>query len=124
MKYAFLVWWLQDTALFSSATLPQLPRNARYVFHENKCYDWGTFGWVFDEGKINASLYKSIIFMNSSVRGPFLPPYFPVSFHPFIFAYMHLCYILYTIGQTLSELLQCLTCMHAADSLDCTGANC
>lgn len=71
--------FLQDTALFSSAILPPLPRNARYIYHENKCYDWGTFGWVFSEGKVNATLYKSIIFMNSSVRGPFLPPYFPVS---------------------------------------------
>lgn len=69
---------LQDTALFGSASLPQLPRNARYLFHENKCYDWGTFGWVFEETKVNTNLYKSIIFMNSSVRGPFLPPYFPV----------------------------------------------
>ncbi len=70
--------WLQEAALFGSPSLPQLPRNARYLFHENKCFDWGTFGWVFDETNINTDLYKSIIFMNSSVRGPFLPPYFPV----------------------------------------------
>lgn len=75
---------MQDTALFGSAVLPHLPRNAQYVFHENKCYDWGTAGWVIAEGKVDSSLYKSIIFINSSVRGPFLPPYFPVSFffHP------------------------------------------
>lgn len=30
------------------------------------------------EGRVNTSNYKSIIFMNSSVRGPFMPPYFPV----------------------------------------------
>ena len=25
--------------------LPPLPSNARYTYHPNECYDWGTFGW-------------------------------------------------------------------------------
>ncbi|EIE24703.1 hypothetical protein COCSUDRAFT_14419 [Coccomyxa subellipsoidea C-169] len=92
----------QDTALFSSATLPQLPRSARYVFHENKCYDWGTFGWVFDEGKVNASLYNSIIFMNSSVRGPFLPPYFPLGLHWSKLLTLRLSSTVKLVGSTIS----------------------
>lgn len=33
---------------------------------------------------MDASLYRHIIFMNSSVRGPFLPNYFPVSHFPLL----------------------------------------
>lgn len=55
--------------------LPPLPRHARYVYHANECYDWGTFGWVLRSGFVQTSKYKYFIFMNCSVRGPFLPPY-------------------------------------------------
>lgn len=55
--------------------LPALPRHAHYVYHPNECYDWGTFGWVLRSGYINTSKYKYFIFMNCSVRGPFLPAY-------------------------------------------------
>lgn len=55
--------------------LPGLPANARYLRHANKCYDWGTIGWVFSSGQADPSRYKYFIFMNSSVRGPFIPPY-------------------------------------------------
>ncbi len=68
----------QGDELFGSSNLPQLPRNARYVFHENRCYDWGTFGWAMTERKVDTSRYIYIIFMNSSVRGPFLPAHWPV----------------------------------------------
>lgn len=80
---------MQEDKLFGPAELPKLPSNACYVFHENKCYDWGTFGWAIHEGKVDTSAYRHIIFMNSSVRGPFLPPYFPVSPQPS--ALMQLC---------------------------------
>ena len=70
---------MQDDKLFGPAELPELPPNARYVFHENRCYDWGTIGWAIQEGKVATAQYRHIIFMNSSVRGPFLPGYFPVS---------------------------------------------
>ena len=75
-------WRMQETGLFDSSTLPALPRNARYVFHANQCYDWGTFGWAISEGKVDTRKYRSFIFMNSSVRGPFLPVYIPVRSHP------------------------------------------
>ena len=68
----------QDKGLFDSSTLPALPHNARYVFHENRCYDWGTFGWAINEGQVDAAKYRAFVFINSSVRGPFLPAYFPV----------------------------------------------
>ena len=75
--------------------LPPLPRrNARYIQHENVCYDFGTVGWFLnkytvgspwinqthligdDEKKINITQYRYFILINSSVRGPFFPPYF------------------------------------------------
>ncbi|KAL4428545.1 hypothetical protein ABPG75_002634 [Micractinium tetrahymenae] len=55
--------------------LPALPPNARYLYHKNECYDWGTIGWVFSTGQANPEDYKFFLFMNSSVRGPFVPPY-------------------------------------------------
>ena len=70
---------MQDDKLFGPAELPELPPNARYVVHENRCYDWGTIGWALQEGKVDTAQYRYIIFMNSSVRGPFLPGYYPVS---------------------------------------------
>lgn len=60
--------------------LPKLPSNARYVQHDNECYDWGTFGWLLlKSGQVKPSKYKYIVLTNSSVRGPFVPPYVPVS---------------------------------------------
>jgi hypothetical protein len=68
-------------------------KNAHYIQHENKCFDFGTFGWflntytfgnpwinqaeiVNQDKKLNITQYKYFILMNSSVRGPFFPPYF------------------------------------------------
>ena len=62
-----------------SLQMPELPSNAIYIRHTNECFDWGTFGWAIWSNKVDVSQYKYIIFMNSSVRGPFLPPYWPVS---------------------------------------------
>ena len=70
--------WLQGNGLFEAGSLPQLPSNAQYIYHENRCYDWGTFGWALGSGKVDPSKYRHIVFMNSSIRGPFLPPYWPV----------------------------------------------
>ena len=58
--------------------LPPLPTNARYVLHNNECYDWGTFGWALTTQGINVDKYSYFIFMNSSVRGPFVPTYIKV----------------------------------------------
>lgn len=72
----------QGEGVAEGLPLPALPSNARMVFHDNRCFDWGTFGWALTAGIQNVAAYKHIIFMNSSVRGPFLPPYWPVSFLP------------------------------------------
>jgi len=80
--------------------MPLLPtRSAYYIQHDNKCFDFGTFGWFFSEytignpwnkdwsifsshvdpngrRNIDLSRYKYFIFMNSSVRGPFFSSYF------------------------------------------------
>lgn len=58
--------------------LPSLPRHARYVHHNNSCYDWGTYGWALEAEIVDTSVYAYIVLINSSVRGPFLPPYWPV----------------------------------------------
>jgi hypothetical protein len=58
--------------------LPPLPSNARYTYHANECYDWGTFGWGIKTQGLDLTKYKYFIFMNSSVRGPFFPAYLKV----------------------------------------------
>jgi hypothetical protein len=84
-----------DNKTVNENEMPKLPkRNARYIQHENTCFDFGTIGWFFetytvgnpwinrtattiDRGKrIDLARYKYFIFINSSVRGPFFPPYF------------------------------------------------
>ncbi|CAL8465845.1 g5381 [Coccomyxa elongata] len=67
----------------SDISLPELPYRARYIYHKNACYDWGTFGWALhsSESSIQLNAYKYFIFMNASVRGPFLPPYWPAAVH-------------------------------------------
>ena len=52
-----------------------MPPNVRFEYHENKCYDWGTMGWVFSNRLVDPNKYTYFIFMNASVRGPFIPPY-------------------------------------------------
>lgn len=65
----------------SITAMPELPPNAKYIHHKNECFDWGTFGWAIRTKQVDTSRYKYIIFLNSSVRGPFVPPYWPVSLH-------------------------------------------
>eukprot|EP00892_Ulva_mutabilis_P001487 jgi/Ulvmu1/11339/UM074_0054.1 len=62
-----------------AAELPQLPANAKYVFHRKHCFDWGTFGWVLKD--IDVSAYSYFYFLNSTVRGPFLPQYLKGRLH-------------------------------------------
>ena len=38
----------QGEGLFDPEPLPKLPSYARYIRHENKCYDIGTVGWVLE----------------------------------------------------------------------------
>lgn len=55
-----------------------LPGNARLLYHDNECYDWGTLGWIMSAGMVDVEDYKYFIMINSSVRGPYAPPYMPV----------------------------------------------
>lgn len=73
--YYFILQRMNKTAVDESL-LPVLPSNAHYVQHENECRDIGTFGWFLSQNITNTTAYKYFIFMNSSVRGPFLVPYF------------------------------------------------
>ena len=43
-----------------------------------RCYDWGALGWLLDSGRVDTSKYKFFVFLNSSIRGPFLPAFWPV----------------------------------------------
>jgi hypothetical protein len=65
-----------DNKTFNESKLPILPSNAHYVQHENKCFDVGTVGWFLSSGMIDKNRYKYFIFLNSSVRGPFIVSYY------------------------------------------------
>jgi hypothetical protein len=62
--------------IFDKRKLPKLPSNAQYIQHENKCFDLGSIGWFLSSGMIERSKYKYFIFLNSSVRGPFIVSYY------------------------------------------------
>lgn len=66
----------QGARLTQPDPLPPLPPNARYLRHPNECYDIGTVGWVLEQQlPAAASTYSYFVWLNSSVRGPFLPTY-------------------------------------------------
>ena len=52
-----------------SLDLPNF-KNVKYVFRENTCYDIGTHG--INLGKIDTNKYEYFIFMNDTVKGPYL----------------------------------------------------
>lgn len=67
---------VQDSSSKEDIQLPDLPGNAQYISHKNECYDWGTFGWLLlQSGEVNYAMYKYYVFLNSSVKGPFMPAY-------------------------------------------------
>jgi hypothetical protein len=50
-----------DEATFEAIVkrLPDLPPNARYIWHRNSCYDWGTWGWLLqDSGMVQLDKYR------------------------------------------------------------------
>ncbi|PSR78492.1 hypothetical protein BD289DRAFT_376621 [Coniella lustricola] len=57
------------------ALLPELP-NIRIVQRANTCFDIGAHGEVLRQDDLWKK-YKRFITMNASVRGPFVPTYFP-----------------------------------------------
>jgi len=54
--------------------LPELP-NVRYHFTGSKKSDFGGYAQLINEG-LSLDTYNNIFFINSSVRGPFMPSYF------------------------------------------------
>ncbi len=70
----------QGAGLAQPDPLPALPPNARYLPHPNECYDLGTVGWVLDQ-QANLSSFAYVAWLNSSVRGPFLPAYLRGKMH-------------------------------------------
>ena len=57
--------------------LPDLPANARYVLHQNDCYDWGTFGYLLNLPEshpdfVDTAKYRYFAMLNTGVRGPVL----------------------------------------------------
>lgn len=56
-----------------SVQLPELP-NVRYCFTAPKKSDFGGYAQLINEW-LNLDAYANIFFINSSVRGPFIPPY-------------------------------------------------
>jgi hypothetical protein len=96
VDYIFILQQVKDKEI-DETKIPSLAKsNVYYIQHENKCYDYGTIGWFFvkhtignpwtkgtsitnsnnTHRKFNLAQYKYFIFMNSSIRGPFFPPYF------------------------------------------------
>jgi hypothetical protein len=57
--------------------------NVRIVEHENDCFDLGTLGWLYSKLEQEGALrtYSHFVWINSSVRGPFLPAYLEASYH-------------------------------------------
>eukprot|EP00884_Botryococcus_braunii_P008291 jgi/Botrbrau1/17463/Bobra.0054s0050.1 len=54
---------------------PSLPSNVHVLYHPNECFDLGTIGWLLAKETVDTRLYTYFIWLNSSVRGPFLPSY-------------------------------------------------
>ncbi len=88
------------------ANLPPLPMGSTYIDHTNECYDLyvlflrgcygrgyppptlytqnivrGTIGWAVAHGHLAPQRYQYILLLNSSVRGPFVPAYWPRKLH-------------------------------------------
>ena len=95
VDYVFILQQVHEKVI-DEKEMPILPKdNAFYLQHENQCFDFGTIGWFFekhtigdpwkrkttsmndtDQYKFKLTRYKYFIFLNSSIRGPFFPPYF------------------------------------------------
>ena len=73
--YYFILQQIRDK-VFDTNALPPLPSNAHYIQHEDKCFDLGTVGWLLSTGRVDKNKYKYFIFLNSSVRGPFIVAYY------------------------------------------------
>ena len=61
---------------------PPFPPSVRQLVKDGECYSWGAFGWMLNSGKVNVKKYTYFVLVDSSVRGPFIPPYVPVRYTP------------------------------------------
>lgn len=52
-----------------------LPRNVQLIQVGLRCYNLGTVGWVLEHAGLDLSRFKYFVWLDSSVRGPFLPVY-------------------------------------------------
>lgn len=59
--------------LILNATAPH--PNIRIIERENRCFDLGGFHEILAADPALRSRYKRFIFLNASLRGPFLPPW-------------------------------------------------
>lgn len=65
---------------------PKLPPNSKIVLHENECYDIGTVGWLlFESNHVELKKFDFFLWMNPSVRGPFVPSWFESQSWPLLF---------------------------------------
>lgn len=86
-SYTYLI-VIQDGATSSDAwpKLPKVPPNVRFVSHPNECFDVGTVGWLlFESGEVQVSHYDFFVWLNPSVRGPFVPTWMDSSEWPLLF---------------------------------------
>eukprot|EP00879_Flechtneria_rotunda_P012042 GHRR01012577.1.p1 GENE.GHRR01012577.1~~GHRR01012577.1.p1 ORF type:complete len:347 (+),score=93.53 GHRR01012577.1:547-1587(+) len=75
-KVADYIIIVQEDPSLKRVPLPDPPAHAKYVHHRNECYDWGTYGWLLlESGMVDIKQYRYFFFVNSSVRGPYLPAY-------------------------------------------------
>lgn len=58
--------------------LSKLPANARVLHSNESCSGWGLFAAILNSSIVDDASYKHIVMLDSSVRGPFLSPYWPV----------------------------------------------
>ncbi|KAK9803174.1 hypothetical protein WJX72_009038 [[Myrmecia] bisecta] len=59
-----------------SLQLPALPTNAQFARPGLVCFETGIVGWVlYDSGLVDVAKFTYVVWLNSSVRGPFLPVY-------------------------------------------------
>lgn len=56
-------------------------RNLRVLEKANECLDFGAWAYGLSKTNWRGGHYKRFIFINSSVRGPFVPQYVPKSIH-------------------------------------------
>jgi hypothetical protein len=79
-RFADYVFLLQEGPNVSTVQFPQAV-NIQVVRKPNRCFDLGSWGAYLNERNFDvlAATYKYFVFINASVRGPFLPAWAPVN---------------------------------------------